>query len=171
MDYYAIQTGEYLEHHGIKGQKWGVRRYQNSDGSLTAAGRSKYAKDIAKSDYKTNRMQIKQEKTNSFRKYRKLDKKIRVNETKKRQMKSETGIKLSKAEENWGHKAVATKRIKTKTVRTGAIAVAALLGTVATGTAAPVVVGGLAAGISAKQIPYYVKERKTYSANSKKPSD
>lgn len=33
---------EYLEHHGIKGQKWGVRRFQNSDGTLTAQGRSRY---------------------------------------------------------------------------------------------------------------------------------
>lgn len=32
----------YLEHHGIKGQKWGERRYQNMDGSLTPAGRSRY---------------------------------------------------------------------------------------------------------------------------------
>lgn len=28
-----------LQHHGILGQKWGVRRYQNEDGSLTAAGK------------------------------------------------------------------------------------------------------------------------------------
>lgn len=31
-----------LSHHGIKGQKWGVRRFQNEDGSLTAAGKSRY---------------------------------------------------------------------------------------------------------------------------------
>lgn len=31
----------YLEHHGIKGQRWGVRRYQNPDGSLTPEGRKR----------------------------------------------------------------------------------------------------------------------------------
>ena len=35
-----------LYHHGIKGQKWGVRRYQNSDGSLTAAGKRRYLKTL-----------------------------------------------------------------------------------------------------------------------------
>ena len=32
----------YLEHHGIKGQKWGVRRFQNADGTLTSAGKKRY---------------------------------------------------------------------------------------------------------------------------------
>lgn len=31
-----------LYHHGIKGQRWGIRRFQNPDGTLTAAGRKRY---------------------------------------------------------------------------------------------------------------------------------
>jgi len=38
--YYGVtRSTYYLEHHGVKGQRWGVRRYQNKDGSLTAAGK------------------------------------------------------------------------------------------------------------------------------------
>ena len=33
----------YLQHHGIKGQKWGVRRFQNKDGGLTPAGIKRYS--------------------------------------------------------------------------------------------------------------------------------
>ncbi len=36
----APQT--FLAHHGIKGQKWGIRRFQNEDGSLTKAGKERY---------------------------------------------------------------------------------------------------------------------------------
>lgn len=35
----------YLAHHGILGQKWGVRRFQNKDGSLTPKGKKRYQND------------------------------------------------------------------------------------------------------------------------------
>ena len=43
------QYPDYMYHHGVKGMKWGVRRYQNADGSLTAAGKKRSQKQLAKS--------------------------------------------------------------------------------------------------------------------------
>lgn len=36
----------YIIHWGIKGQKWGIRRYRNTDGTLTEAGKRRYDRDI-----------------------------------------------------------------------------------------------------------------------------
>lgn len=36
----------YLAHYGVKGMKWGVRRYRNEDGSLTREGLRKYGVEI-----------------------------------------------------------------------------------------------------------------------------
>ena len=49
----------YLSHYGVRGMKWGVRRYQNKDGSLTAAGKRRNAKELSRyakqEAYKTDR--------------------------------------------------------------------------------------------------------------------
>ena len=39
---YYLVSQDYLMHHGVKGMKWGVRRYQNKNGTLTAEGRKRY---------------------------------------------------------------------------------------------------------------------------------
>lgn len=47
-----------LYHHGILGQKWGVRRYQNQDGSLTAAGRKRYSKAVGGDQKKLSTVEL-----------------------------------------------------------------------------------------------------------------
>ena len=43
---YIYTEHDYLAHHGIKGMRWGVRRYQNEDGSLKSAGKKRYSSDV-----------------------------------------------------------------------------------------------------------------------------
>ena len=43
MRYPENDYRNYLSHHGILGMRWGVRRYQNSNGSLTSAGKKRYS--------------------------------------------------------------------------------------------------------------------------------
>ena len=50
-DYCILSSDGELYHYGVKGQKWGVRRYQNKDGSLTSAGKKK-ARQEYRSDNK-----------------------------------------------------------------------------------------------------------------------
>lgn len=64
----------YLIHHGIKGQKWGVRRYQNKNGSLTPRGKKRYRdktenwSDDAKEASTLNKKKVKQLSNNELKK-------------------------------------------------------------------------------------------------------
>ena len=45
MDYYGISpSSDFFAHYGTKGMKWGIRRYQKADGSLTAKGKARVVK-------------------------------------------------------------------------------------------------------------------------------
>lgn len=50
-----------LQHHGILGMKWGIRRYQNEDGTLTDAGKRRYDTDVKANDRKKKQDRAKEE--------------------------------------------------------------------------------------------------------------
>lgn len=55
-----------LCHHGIKGQKWGIRRFQKKDGSLTPAGKGRYNDDTAKKGKKSKPVRVGQAFVDAF---------------------------------------------------------------------------------------------------------
>lgn len=63
-----------MTHHGIKGQQWGRRRYQNSDGSLTELGKKRYKtyEENKKNGLKTRRKCISIGKSSPLRNSRRL---------------------------------------------------------------------------------------------------
>ena len=91
-----LKRSYYISHHGILGQKWGVRRYQNKDGSLTEAGKKKLQKDSKSFDSlkkKVDRREIKYDKAQL--KFKKRAKRVSLTDTGVA-LKKRAGVKLAR---------------------------------------------------------------------------
>ena len=86
-----------LYHFGIKGMRWGVRRYQNNDGSLTPAGRKRYSDDPAVLKTKQDMKTALTRKNHTQKVYEKANDAYMLNPTDKNKSKMETAEKTYNA--------------------------------------------------------------------------
>lgn len=104
MEYEIYNTDDELTHWGVRGMKWGIRRYQNKDGSLTPAGKKKYAKEMAKVKAETIRAKNQQ----------KVDAKLKKLDDAKKNLRD---IKKGKNLKEEAKKAEAAEDIETRKAR------------------------------------------------------
>lgn len=88
-----------LQHHGIRGMRWGVRRYQNKDGSLTPAGEKRYNKEMEALKKETAKVKAEEKVAENRRKTQakidKLEAKKQELEERKKALKDGTSGKKS----------------------------------------------------------------------------
>lgn len=97
-----VNYSDELQHHGIRGQKWGQRRYQNKDGSLTPAGQKRYNKEVEKLKKETAKVkaaeQVAANRKKTQAKLDRLDAKKQALEERKKALKEEKYGKKKKGD-------------------------------------------------------------------------
>lgn len=106
-----------LNHHGIKGMRWGVRRYQNKDGSLTPAGKTRYSETVVNArnvmnTAKANRKAANKEYNKAYNRYgfiptpknykRLVEAQVNLNAASKTYKKTKLDYKVAKTNEDGG---------------------------------------------------------------------
>lgn len=156
----------YLAHHGIKGMKWGVRRYEDANGHLTDAGKRRYAVQDARKYYKINRLERARENTTDSAERDHLNYRIRRVQTRSDRKRAN----LSQQDINAGREIVAKHRKNMRVAASAITSAATIAGATMlyknpnTRWAAPIALaaGGAATLGVSKKLPYYYMENRRY---------
>ena len=94
VDYISnLDVSPSLQHYGILGMKWGVRRYQNADGSYTSLGKRRRRSDGHSEDYKTAHAK-RDTRTMSNKELKSVNERLQLEKNNK-QLKQKAGTKLA----------------------------------------------------------------------------